>query len=72
MLNNEEINDVLNRSSTISRIPIHEGVFKIVVGKFILSAIISEVVGSKFIIRKITSQIQTPMLGIPSRFPPRY
>jgi len=72
MLNNEEINDVLNRFSTISRIPIHEGVFKIVVGKFILSAIISEVVGSKFIIRKITSQIQTPMPGIPSRFPPRY
>ncbi|MEK6945227.1 MAG: hypothetical protein AABW63_00340 [Nanoarchaeota archaeon] len=53
VLNEEEVNDVLRKFSEASRIPISEGIFKIVVGKLILSAIVSEVVGSKFIIRKM-------------------
>ena len=53
ILNEEEVNDVLRKFSDASRIPISEGIFKIIVGKLILSAIVSEVVGSKFIIRKM-------------------
>jgi hypothetical protein len=53
ILNEEEENEILRRFSESSRIPIHEGIYKIVVGKLILSAIVSEVVGSKFIIRKM-------------------
>jgi hypothetical protein len=52
-LNKDEINNILQKFSEESKIPIHEGVFKIVVGRLILSAIVSEVIGSKFIIRKM-------------------
>lgn len=67
VLGKEGINDILQRFSQVSKIPIQEGVIKIVVGKFILSAIISEVVGSKFIIRKMTQQMVPPR---PMGFPP--
>lgn len=53
MLSNDEINDVMERFSRATKIPFTEGVFKVVAGKLIFSAIISNVVGSKFIIRKM-------------------
>ena len=53
VLNKEEIKKVIKKFSELSRIPVQEGIYKVAVGKFILSAIISEVVGSKFIIKKM-------------------
>lgn len=53
ILNKEEINKIIKKFSEKSKIPIHEGIFRVVAGKLILSAIISEVVGSKFIIKKM-------------------
>ena len=52
-LNRKEIEEVIYEFSKTAKIPIHEGVFRVVVGKFIFFAIISEVISSKFIIRKI-------------------
>lgn len=54
VLSSEEIDDIIDRFSKAAKIPIQEGVFKVVVGKLIFSAVISNVVGSKFIIRKMT------------------
>ncbi len=56
-LTKEELNSVLESFSQASKIPLHEGIYKIAVGKLILSAIISDIVGSKFIIRKMEPQI---------------
>ena len=52
-LNRREIDEMIDKFSKAAKIPIYEGDFRVVVGKFIFSAIISEVIGSKFIIRKI-------------------
>jgi len=52
-LNRREIDEMIDKFSKAAKIPIYEGVFRVVVGKFIFSAIISEMIGSKFIIRKI-------------------
>jgi len=53
ILSKEEINQVIKKFSETAKIPLQEGVFKVVVGRLILSAIISDVVGSKFIIKKM-------------------
>ena len=53
ILSKEEINDIVQRVSKAAKIPADEGIFKVVVGKLIFSAIISEVVGSRFIIKKM-------------------
>lgn len=53
VLNQEEISDVINKFSSAAKIPIHEGIFRIVVGRLILTAIVSEVVSPKFTIRKM-------------------
>lgn len=53
VLDRKEIDEVIDKFSKASKIPTYEGVFRVVVGKLIFSAIISEAVGSKFIIRKI-------------------
>jgi hypothetical protein len=66
-LSKEEIDHIINEFSEASKIPIHEGVSKIVVGRLILSAIVSEVIGSKFIIRKIPIQKPTPRPGMPPK-----
>lgn len=58
ILNKDDIDRVINKFSELSKIPTNEGVYKVAVGSLILSAIISEVVGSKFIIRKIISPMQ--------------
>lgn len=61
ILSKSEMDEVLQRFSEASKIPIHEGIFKIVVGRLVLSAIVSEVVGSKFIIKKMSPQAFSPM-----------
>ena len=53
VLTNEEISEVIKKFSETAKIPIHDGVFKVVVGKLILLATISEVIGTKFIIKKM-------------------
>ena len=52
-LSKEEIDEIINTFSKASRIPISEGIFRAAVGGFLLYGIISEVVGSKFIIKRI-------------------
>ena len=58
-LSEEEIARVLEMFSENSMIPIQEGFVKMVVGNLVLSAVISNVVGTKFIIKKIVSY-ETP------------
>ncbi len=53
ILDKQEINDVIKRFSEGTKIPIQEGIFKVAIGKLILSAIISDVISSKFIIKKM-------------------
>ena len=53
ILNKDEISDIIDRFSKISKIPVHEGVFKVVFGRFIFMAIVSEIVGSRFTLRKM-------------------
>lgn len=52
-LTKEEIDSTIQKFSRESKIPVQEGVFKVVVGRLILMAIISGVVGSKFVIKKM-------------------
>ena len=53
ILKKEEIDEIIKRFAEAAKIPQEEGIFKAVFGKLVLSAIISEAVGSKFVIRKI-------------------
>jgi hypothetical protein len=69
VLSNEDINYVLQSFATSSKIPLHEGVYKIAVGKLIISAIVSDVIGSKFIIRKMVPQQHPGMPFAPGMFP---
>lgn len=65
VLTKQEINDIIQKFSKETRIPLDEGVFKVVFGRLILSAIVSEVVGSKFIIKKLTySPLPPPKPGL--------
>ena len=53
VLNKEEIDHIIQKISETAKIPISEGVYKIATGRIILSAIVSDTIGSKFIIRKM-------------------
>ena len=53
ILSKEDISDVIKKFSETTKIPLQEGIFRVAIGKLILSAIISEVIGSKFIIKKM-------------------
>jgi len=53
ILSKQEIDDVIKKFSEETRIPVQGGVFKVAIGKLILSAIISDVISSKFIINKM-------------------
>lgn len=53
ILNKEEINEIIKRFSEEGKIPIKEGIHRIVVGRLIFSAIVSDIVSTKFIIRKM-------------------
>lgn len=54
-LTKEEIDQIIQEFSENSKIPIEEGIIKIAAGKLILLAIVSKIVSTKFIIRKINS-----------------
>jgi len=51
-LTEEEINDFMKDVSQKTRIPLIGGLFKALLGNFLISAVVSEVVGTKFIIRR--------------------
>ncbi|MCK4553331.1 hypothetical protein KAT80_03945 [Candidatus Pacearchaeota archaeon] len=53
ILNKEEIDQTIKKFSETAKIPMHEGVLKIAAGRLILSAVISDIIGSKFIIKKM-------------------
>ena len=53
ILNKEEIDQTIKKFSETAKIPIHGGILNIVAGRLVLSAIISEIIGSKFIIKKM-------------------
>ncbi|MEA3248310.1 MAG: hypothetical protein U9Q73_01250 [Nanoarchaeota archaeon] len=53
-LNPEEIKKILEKVSDEAHIPLLEGVFRASVGTFSINAIISDMVGSRFVIRKQT------------------
>ena len=65
VLSKEEINEIIKKFSELSKIPSDEGVFRAAVGRLIISAIISDVIGSKFIIKKIPHHQTAPGPGFP-------
>jgi len=54
VLNKKEIKEILEQISEAAHIPILEGVFRAAVDNFSISAVVSEIIGSKFIIKKST------------------
>jgi len=56
ILSKEEINKILQTFSQASKIPLTEGVYKVAAGKLLILAVISEITGSRFIIKKIPIQ----------------
>ncbi|MBI2042797.1 hypothetical protein HYT25_00210 [Candidatus Pacearchaeota archaeon] len=60
-LSRDEISDIIDRFSKASKIPVHEGVFKVVVGRLIFMAIVSEIIGSRFTIKKMFAEIPTQL-----------
>jgi hypothetical protein len=67
-LTKQEIKQIINKFQEITKIPALEGIYKVVAGDLIILAIISEIIGSKFIIKKMLPQ-QPPqhMLRMPQR-----
>ncbi len=53
-LSKEEIQDMVEKFSSVTKIPLHEGLFKAALGNVVLSAVVSEIAGIKFVIRKIS------------------
>ena len=66
-LKKEEINKIINTFSTATRIPALEGVYKVAIGTLVLLSVISEVVGTKFVIRKIQPQRNLQIKKFPQR-----
>ena len=52
-LDNDEISGIIQKFSKETKIPATEGVFRVVAGKLIFSAVISGIVGSRFVIKKM-------------------
>lgn len=53
ILSKDEISDIVQIFEEKSKIPATEGMYNVVVGRLIFSAIISDVIGSKFVIKKM-------------------
>jgi hypothetical protein len=52
-LSKEEIDEIIEEFSKISRIPIENGIYRVAAGNLMLLAVISEVTDTKFTIKKI-------------------
>lgn len=59
-LSEEEIKKIVEIFSQQAKIPVIEGVFKAAVGNLIITSVISEFVGSRFIINKYSAQPVNP------------
>jgi type IV secretory pathway ATPase VirB11/archaellum biosynthesis ATPase len=66
-LTKEDIDRIIGKFSEMSKIPTNEGIYRVVVGNLILSAIISEVVGSRFVIKKMNYQQNQNVQIIPRK-----
>ncbi|MEK6847775.1 MAG: hypothetical protein AABX50_01460 [Nanoarchaeota archaeon] len=55
-LNKEEMEQILQTFSQAAKIPVHEGLFKAAVGTAVISAVVSDIAGIKFVIRKISQE----------------
>lgn len=53
-LSQEEIQEIIEKFSKESKIPIISGLFKAAIGNLIITAVVSDLVGSRFIITKIS------------------
>ena len=53
-LNQQEIQGIIQRFSKATKIPIISGLFKAAVGNLVITAVISDIVGSRFIITRVT------------------
>jgi len=64
-LSQEEITAVLDKFAKEARIPLIGGLFKAAVGNLVITAVTSDVVGSRFIITKITPRFIIEQQGNP-------
>ena len=64
ILSRGEISSIIERFSRESRIPVISGLFKAAVGNLVITAVISELVGSRFIITKITPRFIIEQAGM--------
>jgi hypothetical protein len=55
-LNKEELREIIDKVSKATKIPAHEGLFKAALGRFVISAVISDIAGIRFVIRKISQE----------------
>ena len=71
VLSEKDINQVLEKASEAAHIPIMEGVFRAAIDSFSINAVISEMIGSRFVIRK---QQTGPPMGMmrPPMGPPGF
>ena len=53
VLSKEEIDSLIEKVSQTAKVPLEEGIFRAAVGKIVFSAIISDSIGSRFMIKKI-------------------
>jgi hypothetical protein len=65
-LSKEEIDEVIKNFSEVAKIPVSEGIVRIVYGNLILNAAISPIVGTKFIIRKMAFNLPPPPPPLPT------
>lgn len=67
-LSEEEVKQILQEVSQKTRIPVISGVFKAMFDNYIFTAVVSDFVGTRFIIQKKPA-MQTPM---PGQLPPQF
>lgn len=57
MLAREEINEIITNFSNLSQIPLLDGILKAAVGNLMISAVTSDIVGSRFILNRINPAV---------------
>ena len=55
ILTKQEIDNLLNEVSKQSKIPLGEGVFRVIVNNLMINAVISDLIGTRFVIKKLFS-----------------
>jgi len=65
VLTNSEVEEIVERFSKAARIPLDIGLFRVVVGNLIFSAIISDVVPSRFMITRMSPNVQMSFRPLP-------